>query len=586
MAIFRLYPENSPYSIAPYVLLLLTCAWTSARADAGRAGSAPSTRKSISAWVSCSGKSDDTSGVAKAFEAARHGAFTLVVDCPVNIKVGMDISRSVFIDDGTTVEFSGSGKFTVDNQFIPAFVIADARNITLTDWNVEYDAALPIDQNVGGYWDHDAFVAGAKPGNAFSDQRLTRWLAANRSIVFDKTNGNVNSHWPGTSNVCAVFFFTGDSSEVRITGMHLYVPQTAGGERFIPVAFSLNANFKANQTVLGKMPVTGQTDGVPNHLTFSNITLDGTYMGWVGGLQDTLFENIHSQRYGDLQDAGGGTIGGVKKWFAPPHLFYFNYPANGDPALFNTNIEIRDVVDEGPRVGKARDLGGTDSISGYALSLKLGCVTCSVTNYRSSRPDGFMDVLTSDGLKVSNVTASFDSGFLNNLFPGWRFPSPSYKNVIFDNITLIDTAENSVAGPISNANQPTNQGIVMKNVHVEMNHWTGNGKLPLPTITGQATDISMDYSIKGNASRIVRARHEPVEITFQAAPAPLPAGTATVLNWSVRDATHCEASGAWSGPVPTSGSRSVRISSNQDFILTCDNGAVQSDATLHVTVAP
>ena len=78
------------------------------------------------------------------------------------------------------------------------------------------------------------------------------------------------------------------------------------------MAFSLGLNFKSNQTVSAKTPMTGQYYSVPHDLTFSDISLDGTYMGWVGGLQKVEFENIQSQRYGDLQDASGGTVGGVQ----------------------------------------------------------------------------------------------------------------------------------------------------------------------------------------------------------------------------------------------------------------------------------
>src|SRR4029077_776124 len=98
----------------------------------------PSVRKSISGWVSCNGTVDESQGVARAFAAARHSAFTLVVDCPVLIQTKMDIERIIFIDNGTTVEFTGTGKFTVENVFIPAFVIANSSDIKLINWNVEY----------------------------------------------------------------------------------------------------------------------------------------------------------------------------------------------------------------------------------------------------------------------------------------------------------------------------------------------------------------------------------------------------------------------------------------------------------------
>jgi hypothetical protein len=571
------------------LLVLLSCGATSVRSDDEHEHPLRGTGsgKSIGNWVSCTGTSDDTAGTAKAFAAARHGAFTLVVDCPVNIKTGMDIARPIFIDDGTTVEFTGSGKFKVDNIFIPAFVIADSSNITLTNWNVEYDASLPVDQQ-GGFTNNGEFVKGPKPANAFNDARLTGWLAANRGIVFDKSQGSVNSPWTGTTNPCAVFFITGDSSNIRVTGMRMYVPAAAGGDRFIPVAFTVGLNFRSNQTVSAKTPKTGQFYAVPHDLKFSDISLDGTYMGWVGGLQNTVFENIQSQRYGDLQDANGGTVGGVQKWFAPPHLFYFNYAATGDPGLFTTNIEIKNVIDNGVRIGKARDAGGTDTLSGYALSLKIGCVNCRVDNYKSARPDGFLDVLPSDGLTITNVTATYDSSFLNNLFPGWRFPAAPYKNVRFENIKLIDTAESSIVPPIGDANQPTNEGIVFKNVRVEMNRWTGTASLPLPTIAGHATDASIDYSIRSEGSRIVRSRKGSVEMTFRAAPSMARAGTPTVLTWTSKEAKQCVAGGAWSGTVAASGTRTVNMTAagDHEFTLTCESDTATAETTLRVAVSP
>jgi hypothetical protein len=582
-------------AISPRVILAALSVLVSCGATAGRSNDQHEnppqkggSGKSIGNWVSCTGASDDTAGVAKALAAAKHGAFTLVVDCPVNIKVGMDIARPVFIDDGTTIEFTGSGKFIVDNIFIPAFVIADSGNITLTNWNVEYDGSLPVDVNVGGFTNNGGFVKGPKPANAFNDMRLSSWLAANRGIVFDKSQGSVNSAWTGTTNFCAVFFITGDSSNIRMTGMRMYVPAAAGGERFIPVAFSLGLNFRSNQTVSAKTPMTGQYYSVPHDLTFSDIALDGTYMGWVGGLQKVEFENIQSQRYGDLQDASGGTVGGVQKWFAPPHLFYFNYSPTGDPGLFTKNIEIKNVVDNGVRIGKARDAGGTDTLSGYALSLKIGCVNCRVDNYKSARPDGFLDVLASDGLTITNATATYDSSFINNLFPGWRFPATPYKNVRFENIKLIDTAASSVAPPIGNLNQPTNEGIVFKNVRVEMNHWGGAASAPLPAITGPATDASLEYSIVGDASRIVRSRKGSVEMTFQAAPATARVGAPIVLTWTSREAKQCIAGGSWSGTVGTSGTRTMNntAAGEHEFTLTCQGDTAAAETKLRVAVSP
>jgi len=325
-------------------------------------------KKSIRSWVSCDGTSDDATGVAKAFAAASHAAFTLVVDCPVRIHTGLDISRTIFIDDDTTVEFTETGKFTVDNTLFPAFVIANSSNITLTGWNVEYDASVPVKRIVDGYSQTYHLAPGMQPAGAFNDYSITQWLAKNRGITFDARQGFVTSLWSGNTNVCAVFFISGDSSQVTVTGMQIGVPAAAGGDRFIPVVFSLNPNYKSNQTITAKTPITAQFVAVPHDLTFSNVSVDGTYMGWVGNTHDTVLENIQSRRYGDLQDSQGNHVGGIEKWFMPPHLIYFSHADSMDPALLNKNIQITNVVDEGVRIGRARDAAG-EVRSGNALSL-------------------------------------------------------------------------------------------------------------------------------------------------------------------------------------------------------------------------
>jgi hypothetical protein len=548
---------------------------------------APAVKKAIDSWVSCTGTSDDTAGVAQAFAAAKHGAFTLTVDCPVNIKIGSDISRTLFIDDGTSVEFTGAGKFTVDNVLIPAFVIADSSNITLTNWNVEYVGGLPIAETLNYENNGQAAATADKPGNAFNDLRLTQWLTSNKAINFDRSRGTIMSPWGGTTNSCAVFYLTGDTSNVSVTGMQLYVPKTAGGNRFIPVAFALTSNFKRAQTVSSNTPTTGDYYAVPHDLLFSNVTLDGTYMGWVGGLQNAVFENIHSVRYGDLQDAAGGNVGGVKKWFAPPHLFYFNYAIDGDAGLFNTNIQIKNVVDSGVRVGKARDAGGSDTISGYADSLKLGCVNCSVDGYVSDRPDGLMDVLNSDGLTISNVTATYNSSFTNNIYPGWRFPSESYKNVKFENISLTDTAESTVAGPIGNAAVAANQGLVLSNVQVGINKW-GPGNAPFPTIAGSDNAVSLNYSMVANLSQYLKSQNGTVELELLAAPATVRVGDSVDLTWLSRGANSCSGDGEWSGSLGTNGAHRTKLTSagTHQFVLVCRNSSSTTTTTASVVVTP
>lgn len=540
-------------------------------------------KKSINSYVSCTGTTDDNAGVAKALAAAANNAFTLVVDCPVYIKVGSDISRPLFIGNETTVEFTGEGKFIVDNVMIPAFVIADSSNVSLIDWNVQYDGGIPVVE-MQTYENHGKTIPG-KPGNAFNDLRLTQWLTANREIVFSKADGAVMAQWSGTTNATAVFYITGDVDKLNVTGMHLYVPPAAGGHEFMPAAFTLSTNFRRNQTITSKTPITAKYEAVPTNVIFSNVTLDGIYMGWVGGVQNAVFQGITSNRYGDLQDAKGEHVGGVGKWFAPPHLIYLTYDLTGDSALYNTNIQIENVTDNGIRVGKARDLGGSDSVSGYANSLKIGCTNCSVNNYLSARPDGLMDILNVNGLTVSNVTGTYDSSFINNMYPGWRFPDKSYQNVKFENISLTDTAAKTVAGPIGSAGLMSNQNIVLSNVQVALNQWDSQNA-PFPTIAGEENTVSMNYSILDNASQHLKAQSRSVQVELNALPVSLKVGQTTKLTWQAWSATSCSGSGPWTGALGTNGGQYIKFPTAgvYEFSVTCRNGGSSTTATATVDV--
>jgi len=102
------------------------------------------TKKSIKNWASCDGVTDDSVAVAQAFDAAKNNAFILEVDCPVYMHVGMDVARTVFIGNGTQINFTPPGLLIVDNTLIPAFVIANTNNVRLTNWNVEYVGSVPV----------------------------------------------------------------------------------------------------------------------------------------------------------------------------------------------------------------------------------------------------------------------------------------------------------------------------------------------------------------------------------------------------------------------------------------------------------
>ena len=521
-----------------------------------------------------------------AFAAAKNNAFTLLVDCPVKLHSGLAIDRGIFIDNGTSVLFTGAGKFFVDNMFHPAFVIANSSNITLTNWNVEWDGSVPINPNFGGYELNGKFVdapGSTQPAGAFNDLVLTAWLASNRSIVFNETQGWVKAYWVGGVNPAAVFFLTGDTSNVVFTGLKLYVPASAtGGNAFIPMAFSSSPNWKSAQTVTGKTALTAQYAAVPHKLTFSGLDLDGTLMGWQGNLQDTMFENITSHRYGDLQDANGNNVGGIGKWFPPPHLFYLNTHAT-DPALFNSNVNFSNVVDEGVRLGVARDTVG-NSGSGFANSLKLSCTGCTVDGYTSHRPDGFMDVLDSTDLTVSNVTASFDSLFVNNLYPGgMRFPDVTYQNITFDNVQLTDTAASTSNGPVGNATNNANVDIVLSNFQVTMAKWAGND-LPLPTISGPSNNVAISFTMTAQNKKLSYVEKSRVIATLESSPSVVQHNSSTLLTWSSSNAGSCSANGAWSGSLSGSGTRTVKVGSagSYAFDLSCQKSSLTASTATSV----
>jgi hypothetical protein len=471
----------------------------------GGAARAEDTR-SIRHWVSCDGTRDDWRGAAAAFAAASGGRFTLLVDCPVFIHTGMDVARPIFVESGTDIEFGSDGKFILDNELIPAFAIIDSRDVTFHGWQVVYTGGLPVDANTGFYVDNGRNVpsAGHDPPAAMFLRREAAWLTARRGVSF---TGVAQPPWHGPANTSALFYIDGDTENLTVTAMDLRVPAGAGADRFIPVAFSMTYGAKPGVLMFPGMAVTPVAFAVPRHLRFEDMTIDGAYMGWQGSAQDLTIRHVRAYRYGDLQNAAGGQVGGASladgkiiHWFAPPHLFYINNQSLVDPALDSRDIHISDVIDYGVRVGVARDTAG-DCCSGNALSLKIGAIDSDVTGYQSDRADGFLDVLDSDHLMISDVTARYDSAFLNNLYPGIRFPGKSYHDVTLRNVTLTDQAAVTVKAPVVASRAAAQSGTVLRDVTIILNAWAGGHLMPYG-FPGTGDDISVTYRI-GPSGKVV-----------------------------------------------------------------------------------
>lgn len=440
--------------------------------------------RSVKEWTKCNGADDDRTGLMRAILAAKDNAFILKVDCPLFVHIGMDIAKPIFIDNGSTIQFSGNGLIIVDNVLVPAFVIANSLNINLLNWKIKYTGSMVVNENTGGYYDNSKWVPVTyrAPAAQMFYITLSNWLRQNRHISYAR---GVNTISTGYLDPSAIFFLKGDTSNVVIKNMQLSAAVNAKPNKFIPIAFSLNPGEENNQSFTAPAVFKKPILNVPHNIVFDGIKLDGYYFGWHGSGQNITIKNVTAERYSDLQDANGGNIGGVGFWFPPPHLFYFNTPPTWDSSLLNNKFLISNIKDNGVRKGLARDKGKGAPISGHAVSLKIQANNSLVENYTSLRPDGFMDVLSSTDLTVKNVTASYDSSFINYTLPMLRFTQKGNHNITFENVALRDTAVMTNMHPVRGSDDESNTNIRFINVTVKLNNW-GDAKSPMysPTVKG------------------------------------------------------------------------------------------------------
>ncbi len=452
--------------------------------------------------AACDGRTDDRDVLQKAITAAQHKTFKLLIDCPMFIHTGMDIGRPIYIENETTIEFartpnnlpwSQNGQFTVDNVLTPAFVMVNVHDINLIGWKIEYRGGTPVDWLTGGYYNNGIWVpsTGRAPSTgSFNDIARKNYMARYKGVTFNR----VNPVWSGPANASAIVSLWGSVSNLYVKNFYLFVGKNAKGSQFAPMVFSSNIEWKSWQAVDNTTPVNGTYAAVPRNIVFDGVALDGYYMGFQGKFQNTTFKTIRGYRYGDLQDDNGGTIGGVGKWFPPPHLFYINYDIT-QTGLDNQNLVVQDVIDVGTRVGAVRDVPGTPG-SGYANSLKIGGNNVIVDHYVSYRPDGFADILGGRNMTFQNVYATYDSSFLGNLYSSLRFPvaAPySYQGLTMKNITLIDTAAVTSRAPVASSTVAENSNVTI-DINATINKWA-NGRTQTPVFTGTGINLNVRYTV-------------------------------------------------------------------------------------------
>jgi hypothetical protein len=232
----------------------------------------------------------------------------------------------------------------------------------------------------------------------------------------------------------------------------------------------------------------------------------------------------------------------------------------------------------------ARDTAASSG-SGYLASLKLGCIDCSVDGYISNRLDGFMDLLPSQNLTVTHVTANFDSSFINNLYPaGIRFPASGYSHISYGYVSLTDAAESTIRAVLGNASSTTNDTFVLNNFLVTMNRWAGSD-LPVPTLAGSTNNVAVELLMSAQSTKVSYLQNGPVISTLEASPIAVQPGASTVLTWASKDASSCTGGGAWSGSLGTGGTKVINIgaSGNSNFTLNCQSSTVLASTALMVT---
>jgi hypothetical protein len=525
--------------------------------------SLPSTVRNLREWgISCNPAVDETKKVMTAFHQASRGAFLLEIDCPVLLDSQNDIAKTVFIEDRTSVIINSNGQIIVTNLFHPAFALVNTDTFNALNWKIVYKNTNSTSGNVGGYFNNGVFVKTSKvgaPAYAFNNIVLKKWYVQNRGVTFF----NTNPWWTGPTSNSAIFFLKGSAKNITFDTLKVSVPDSTRIDQYAPMVISFNFGPISNQKLTSGTLITASTAAVPSNLTFHRITLDGTYMGFLGSLRNATFKNIRSHHYGDLQKIDNSEVGGVDKWFPPPHLFYLSYNKSGDPSLFNENIIISDVIDYGQRKGIARDKGGSDTVSGYANSLKIGGVNVLVDHYESYRPDGFMDILWSNKLTLQNVKATYDSSFLNGVYPGIRFPAKGYKHVNLRNIVLQDLSPKTTMLPMTYANAPSNDYFTFQNITLKSNIWDST-KNDLKEkagskYSGAHNDILIRYTFQDPV------HHQPTSIlsgrkgsdswhtTLYPSINNVGNTTPSVWTWSFSGAKSCQDSQNPQGSLPTAG---------------------------------
>ena len=188
--------------------------------------------------------------------------------------------------------------------------------------------------------------------------------------------------------------------------------------------------------------------------------------------------------------------------------------------------------------------------------------------------------MNSKNLRLTNITASYDSSFLNGVFPGIRWPASTYDGVTIEHLTLEDTAANAVKQPMTNQNGPNNT-VRLSDVKFILKHWAASGEI-VPHVNG-AADVEMLYTLTTDNTVIAAGQKTPLEWRLEAHPAKVTTGASSTLTWNVKNATTRNATGGWSGGQNAMGTRAVTPAAGTTaYGLSVGNGPVSATTSVNV----
>ncbi|HET8686204.1 MAG TPA: hypothetical protein VFM18_06015 [Methanosarcina sp.] len=417
-------------------------------------------------------------------ETTAKGA-TLFIDRPILVDVTSLFE--IWIPNNCKIVFTGDGVLNAKWNTTPVFVALHS-TFEITNLNINY-IGPGLDASI-----NYATSPGSDPATAFATRLKNKMIA-----FYGNTFTGVGSPvWYGPYSVMAGLILYGQTTAYLKGKTSFTVATGTTADKFIPWCITGKGQWNPGLTVTSNTgTVTPDSNITQPTLHADYLHIDGALMGVQGEFTTIDIAKTRSYRYSDLMAADGSLIGGVSSNFTPPHLFYINERVG--------KVNINDTIDYGIWVTNNVDPRARRSTaSGNCCSLKMNAQSGGANNYKSYRPDSFMDALGdisgygTTAYCVENFYAEYDSTICGSLFPGIRFPSNSLIGTKFKNGEIVDTAASSTIIPFGNSTDTGSANMVVENVSLVMQDFSGTN-FPCVYFAGAGHSFDFKYRFKSHS---------------------------------------------------------------------------------------